>query len=340
MSRPAIVVTGACGFVGANLVLHLVARGHSVIACDRNPPPGPLRREVQRRRGRVRWVRLDVTDLDAWARLDTEPIERIVHGAALTPGRDDPAPARTIQVNLWGTVAALDYARRRGVNRFVFVSSSAVYGAPRSRRRQHETRRVRPAHPYALAKLTAERFVSFFRARYGVDACSARLGAVYGPWERPTHARSRLSPVCALAVAAARGDRITVSTLDVARDWIYAADAAAALAHLATVPRLPHEVFNVATGRAVSLRTIVAALQRLAPALYVEVTSPDRAHIVMRRADERAPLDVTRLRSLGFIARTDLATGLRRYLRWLRRPDTLAIGSEASTSRAAEWSDT
>ncbi|MGH2405375.1 MAG: NAD-dependent epimerase/dehydratase family protein [bacterium] len=312
-----VAVTGAAGFVCANVVLHLAQRSHHVIACDVAPPPDALRRLWAEQSGSIRWVALDVAAEGGWAALDAEPVERIVHGAAITPGGPDPTPERTARVNFWGTVAGLEYARRRACRRFVFISSSGVYGAARSHRPLRETRALRPENAYALAKRSAEQFVSLYRHRYGLDACSVRLAAPYGPWERPTGVRTRMSPIFRLATAALRGEKIRVSGMQIARDWTYVDDVAAGLTHLMNAPALPFDLFNLSSGKPASLGTIVRTLRRLIPGAAIEAADADHADVGMGPADYRAPLDITRLRAAGFVPRTNLATGLARYLEWL-----------------------
>ena len=319
--RGVIAVTGACGFIGANAVLHLVRCGHGVLAADLTPPPDPLRNAWLQYPGLVRWISLDVTAQEAWAALDEEPVDAIIHGAAVTTGL-----AETIaRVNLWGTIAALEYARRRGCRRFVFISSSAVYGNVFSPTPVPETGAVRPVNPYGVSKLSAEHYVSLYRRTHGLDACSVRLAAAHGPWERPTGTRTRMSPFFLLARAALRRQRIRVAGLEVARDWIYAEDVAAGLAHLAELPALPHDVFNLSTGNVVNLGEIVRTLKRLLPEAAIEVSSSGAADVAFEPGDSRPALDASRLRATGFAAATDLETSVSRYLEWLRGADDFLL---------------
>ncbi len=328
--RGAIAVTGACGFVCASVVRDLARRGYRVIAADVAPPPDPLRRAWIDLAGSVRWLPLDVTSEGGWTLLDGEPVERVIHGAAVTPGGSDPEPARTARINLWGTIAGLEYARRRGCRRFVFISSSGVYGAARSRRPLKETRPLRPASAYAVAKICAEQFVSLYRERYELDACSVRLAVPYGPWERPTGSRARMSAVFRLATAAVRGQSIRLAGVKIACDWTYVEDVAAGLAHLAAATRLPYDIFNLSTGKPVTLERIARVIRRLVPGSMIDIASPGRADVAMGPADYRAPLDVTRLRAAGFAAKTSLDEGLRQYLNWLAGEGAFLLGDDRS----------
>ena len=316
-SLPAIAVTGACGFVGANVVLHLAQRGHRVIACDRDPPPDPLRQTCSRYADKIHWLELDVTVADAWHALDGEAVEMLIHGAALTPGNPDPSPELTTRVNVLGTVSALEHARDRGYKRFVLISSSGVYGASQTPAPMPEIETPESQNSYAASKLAAEQYVSLYRRSFGLDACSVRLAGVYGPWERPTTARKRMSSIFTLATAAIGRRPVRVAGMSIGRDWIYAPDVAAGVAHLATQPTLSHDLFNLGSGTRTTLEQIVRILQKVVPGVAIETSPAEQADVAYEADDERSALDVTRIRAAGFEAATDAETGLRGYLEWL-----------------------
>jgi len=314
----AIAVTGAGGFVGANVVLHLAEGGYRVVACDRDPPPHPLRQACAPYGERVRWLPLDVTERNAWAVLDAEPPVTLIHAAALTPGSLDPSPERTMRVNVLGTIMALEHARSRGYKRLVLISSSGVYGDIQTPLPLPEIEMPEPQTGYAASKLAAERYVSMYRRSFGVDACAVRLAGVYGPWERPTAARTRMSSIFTLATAAVGKRRVRVAGVDVARDWICATDVAAGLVHVATMPAVPHDLFNLGSGRATTLQEIAHIVQELVPDAVIETTPAPHADIVYTSADSRPALDTSRLRDTGFTVTTELRANLQRYLEWLR----------------------
>ena len=114
-----------------------------------------------------------------------------------------------------------------------------------------------------------------------------------------------------LAVAAVRGESLRVAGAGVARDWTYAADVAAGLAHLATVEALPSDLFNLSSGVRVTLREVVRVVRQVVPESRIEIVRRGKVDLALTREDERAALDVSRLRSAGFRAMTPLEEGLR-----------------------------
>jgi dTDP-L-rhamnose 4-epimerase len=110
-----------------------------------------------------------------------------------------------------------------------------------------------------------------------------------------------------------------------ARDWTYIEDTAAALIHLARVPRLRHDLYNVSCGRPVSLWGIAQIIARHVPATFVIDEAAD-AEVSVGPTERRSPLDITRLRSTGFSPRVTVEEGVARYLEWLRGEGVFTIG--------------
>src|SRR5262249_22259912 len=161
-SPPVMLVTGSAGFIGSHVVDALLGTGHRVIGVD-NLSTGS-RDNLRQWAGESRYIFLeaDVTgDLEGAIERATSaeaPIDCIVHLAAQTMVPISVEnPIRDIRVNLEGTVNLLEFARRRGVKKFVFASSSAVYDddapVPVS-----EDSRVRPSSPYGIDKFGSELF--------------------------------------------------------------------------------------------------------------------------------------------------------------------------------------
>ncbi len=313
------LVTGATGFLGSNVMLHLVSKGHCVVACDLDTP-GDLLRRAGECAGDVRWLEMDVADPKAWARLPSLPYRAVVHTAAITASEDDPNPRRTAEVNLMSVLYAMDWAVARNVPRFVFTSSSAVYRHLDPEGPMSEDFPVDPDFTYGITKRAAERFVSTYRDLRYLDACSVRLPSMYGPWEHPTDARRNMSQVYHLVRAALRGEPTTVSGATAERDWTYVGDAAEGLAFLADQSGGP-DLLNLSTGRFVMLEEILRALDVLVPDHAITQVDGPGADIVMTGTSGGQPMDVSRITRMGFQCKTSIELGLEQYIGWLQRVD-------------------
>ncbi len=318
-----MLVTGATGFVMANLVRHLLESGEPVVAADLNPPDTLLGRFWDGLPARAEFRRLDVTDAGAVRALvaDVRP-ERTVHGAAITAIPPEMERARfveTVRVNVNGTVHVLEALRLAGVRgRIVVISSGSVYGPRRDGTPLDEEDPKFPHGVYAMTKWMAESLARRYAEIHGLDLGVARLASPFGPLERDRGARPLLSPIHAWTIAALRGETIRVGGDPTAtRDAVHVADIASGIAAILRAPRLPHDAYNVGWGRGTSAADAIAALRRLIPGLKAEFDPTAPAPWTMR-----GPLLVERLRrDLGWNPRYDLDSGLSAYWEWMREAE-------------------
>lgn len=322
-----LLVTGASGFVMANVVRALAARGHDVAAADVNAPDAALEQYVAGLPGRVRFHRVDVADRTAVERLitDIRPA-RAVHGAAITAIPPEAERARFVQtsvVNVVGTLHVLAALADSGTGRVVVVSSGSVYG------RRHDLSPIReddgkdPQALYPVTKWAADMLARRFATVNGLDLAVARLASPFGPFERDTGSRPLLSPIAYWATAALAGKPIVVAG-DPAyrRDAIYVEDIADGIAGMLLAERLAHDAYNIGWGRGTSAAETIAALHRLVPALDVEWRPDEPSPWLSAGNLPRGPLSCERLqKDLGWQPRYDLDSGLAAYLEWLRRPE-------------------
>lgn len=321
-----ILLTGATGFVIANLARHISAEGHEVLATDLNPPDAPLREFVSA--GTVTFRQVDVTDRDAVRELlvGSRPT-RVVHGAAITsipPEVERARFLRTVEVNVTGTLNVLEAAREARAGRVVVVSSGSVYGARPDLAPIPEEDPARPVELYPVTKWAAEALARRFADVHDLDLAVTRLASPFGPFERDTSSRPLLSSIREWTVAALRGDSVCVhGTAIPPRDSVYVADIASGIAAVLLTERLPHRVYNVGWGHTTAVDDVLEALRRLFPDLRVErrpeEPSPWRASPV------RGPLSIERLRQdLDWTPRYDLQSGLAAYVEWARANPSVA----------------
>ncbi len=238
-----VLVTGASGFVGMNLVHALRARKHDVV-------------EFSLEKGG------DVTDTASLERF-MQGVDAVWHGAAITAGpeREKREAARIIEVNTLATIRSLEAAARAGVRRFIYPSSSAVYGdtAFIGEGTVREDEPLRPINLYGISKVAAEAAVLRLGPALGVEVCAGRINAVFGPWERDTGLRDTLSPHLQM-IAMAHEWQEAVLAKGADRDWIYAPDVAHAFVRMLEAPRLPAKAMNITQGNLWPLAIMAEAL--------------------------------------------------------------------------------
>jgi UDP-glucose 4-epimerase len=311
-----ILVTGASGFLGLNILAHL-SRAHpnaAVIAADLHPPAPADLAELGSSTGRVVFERLDVCDAAACLQvlLAASPTH-IIHGAAVTSA-DETAAGLILQVNRQGAENILKAATAAGsVQRSLLLSSSGVYNQALGNRSCREDDPLDLDNIYARSKRDAELLMHVYERGGNVPIAAARIGPAYGPFERRRETRPRLSLIRRLLDFLSTGRALRIAGTDIDRDWTHAADIAAALDALLFAPILNHRIYNVGAGQSISAREIVALF--VEEGLPVEWTSEDRADIFLDPRENRKPLAIERLQSdTGFKPRYDLPSGLRHLM--------------------------
>ena len=324
------VVTGACGFVGCNLVEHLLERGRTVVAIDRAeawpPDAGERFRALP---GRLVFAAADVLDAAALDEAFTLAaaeggVDGVIHAAAITPGPEREARDAELitEVNHLGTLRVLASARSHAARRVVYPSSASVYGdaAFPDRPLDEALDAPIPNALYGIAKYGAERSALRLGELWGVDVVAARVGAVFGPWERDTGLRDTFSGPMLATRAMLRGERV-VLTREGPRDWVYAVDVAAALVALLDAPALAFRLYHVSAGRRWTLADWCRTLaDRLGTERFAIDPDPDRATLSLGARD-RSPLGIDRLLPV-YAPRYGMREALAHYLAWLEGRST------------------
>jgi UDP-glucose 4-epimerase len=300
------LVTGGAGFIGSHLVRRLLAAGQAVRVLD-NETTGSFARLADVA-GRVELIAGDIRDERTLKRA-MRGVTHVLHQAAdVSVPKSVADPLYTYAVNVTGTLHVLEAARQAGARRVVIASSSAVYGDnPESPKREEMP--PQPISPYASSKLAGEALCSIYTRCYGLETVALRYFNVYGPGQDPTSAYAAAIPRMVDLIQ--RGQQpVIYGDGEQTRDFVYVGDVAEANLLAAAVPEASGGVFNIATGMAVSLNTI---LRQLSEALGREVTARYEPE---RPGDIRHSLaDISAAkRVLGFQPSVTFEEGLRRLL--------------------------
>jgi UDP-glucuronate 4-epimerase len=314
-----VLVTGGAGFIGGHLCQRLLDRGDGVVCVDSFEPfydPAIKRATVAAlaRSPRFRLVEADIRDT---ARLEAElagaEIGVIVHLAALAgvrPSIDD--PLRYTQVNVEGTVAMLELARRLGVKSFVFGSSSSVYGDTSAVPFREDEPAAAPISPYAATKRAGELLCHSHAHLHALSVVCLRFFTVYGPRQRPDLAIHKFARLMAA------GEPIPFfGNGSTRRDYTYVDDIVqgieGAISFAASRPA-GFEIFNLGESETTSLSRLV---ELLAAALGVE---PVLRRLPAQPGDvEQTFADVSRARAqLGYAPRVRIEEGIGRFVEWFR----------------------
>ncbi|MBV9947863.1 MAG: NAD-dependent epimerase/dehydratase family protein, partial [Myxococcales bacterium] len=260
---PRIVVTGGVGFIGYHVSRALLARGDQVVIADDfsdAPYPAAEKRRNARDLGaefpHVRIGTACVTDRARIAPL-LDGADAVLHLAGLAGVRPSFAdPARYARVNVEGTALLQELTFERGIPRFIFASSSSVYGNATPLPAREDSPAVLPESPYAASKRSAELVATAMSRRSPLTRCGAlRFFTVYGPRQRPEMAITRF------ARAILAGRPITMfGDGSMRRDFTHVDDIVRGV--LQALERTPPgcRAFNLGSGAPVDLRTLVDAI--------------------------------------------------------------------------------
>ncbi len=327
-----VLVTGAAGFIGSHVSEALLARGDAVTGVDNFDDFYPAA---------IKWANLEqslaqpgfslakanVRDSVAMSRVvaDSKP-SAIVHLAARAGVRPSIAqPALYADVNIGGTVTLLQAAREAGITRFIFGSSSSVYGDNATPPFREDDPAMLPISPYAASKRSAELQCEAFSAlEAAMRIISLRFFTVYGPRQRPDlaiHSFTRLMeagrPIPVFGDGTASRDYTFVS--DIVQGVLAAIDRTRTTA-------LRHEIINLGEQATTTVNELVA---------LIESATGRRATIEHRASQpgdvRRTFADISRARTLlGYAPRVGVREGIPRFVDWYRRHAAPAMAAEGA----------
>lgn len=304
------VVTGGAGFIGSHLVEALLADGCRVTVLD--DLSSGNERNLPRTGRELRFIRGDIRDRQT-VEGAVAGCEAVFHLAAVVSvPKTTQDPVGSAEVNEAGALNVLDAARRAGARRFVFASSSAVYGDD-PRLPKIEDMAPKPLTPYAVQKLAVEYHARVYSGLYGLPSVSLRFFNVFGPRQDPSSPYSGVISIF-MTKALTAGVPVIYGDGRQSRDFVFVGDVVQALIRAANSPGVHGRVYNVGTGRAVT----ISALWKMVAALSGSSARP--VHEPPRRGD--VPQSVSAIAAartdLGFVPQVSFERGLELTMAWYR----------------------
>jgi UDP-glucuronate 4-epimerase len=310
-----ILVTGAAGFIGSHLVDRLLASGHQVLGVDNfnefyDPAIKARNLTGALTRSGFELVRGDILDVDlmasTFARFQPERVVHLAAWAGVRPSIEKPALYQ--KVNVEGTTNLLEICRRQGIDRFVFASSSSVYGE-RAEGPFHEDDRVdEPISPYAATKKAGELLCYTYHHLFGIHAHCLRFFTVYGPRQRPEMAIHKFTRLLDEGRAVPMfGDGST------SRDYTYVDDIIDGV--VASIERVQgYRIYNLGESQTIELRRLIEVIAAaLGREPLIDQQPPQPGDV------PRTNADVSRARAeLGYDPHTSVEEGVRRFVEWFR----------------------
>jgi len=302
-----IVVTGGAGFIGYHTVKRLTEEGLDVSVIDNLHNATAL--EELKKHG----VKLYIADIRNLGELKIlmRDAEAVLHLAALIDVEDSfRNPYLYHQVNVCGTVNILEVARTYGsIDKVILASSAAVYGEP-DRVPISENTPLRPISPYGLSKVIAERYCKMYHELYGLNVLILRYFNVYGEYQSSEYAGVITKFIERLLE---HKPPIVYGDGRQTRDFVYVSDVVSANL-LALKSKVDFGIFNIGTGRAVSINELATMLMEMVGLRLKPVYLPPRPGDI-----PHSVADISRAREvLKYYPKVNLRNGLRRVLEWYK----------------------
>jgi NAD dependent epimerase/dehydratase len=310
-----VLVTGAAGFIGSNLVEHLVRRGDRVRAFVRYNSRNDYGRLETCEPSVLQEVEIFTGDL-ANPEATSGAVagcEVVLHLGALIPiPYSYRHPREFVTANVTGTLNVLESSRREGVSRLVHVSTSEVYGTAKTVPIS-ESHPLHPQSPYAATKVAADQLALSYWHSFATPVVIARPFNTFGPRQS---ARAVIPTVITQALAR---DVIELGETTTTRDFLYVEDTAAGITRCSEVGGIEGETFNLGTGDELSVDEVAI---RVCELVGVEVPIVADEHRLRPAASEvmRLVADASKAKTrLGWDPATTFEDGLRQTISWMER---------------------
>lgn len=306
-----ILITGAAGFIGSHVGKALTTQGHQIIALDDFNDyydPAIKRANIAQRLSGAVIVDGDIRDKGVIESAFKHGIDAVIHLAAragVRPSIKD--PELYISTNIQGTYNLLDASKRHGLSRFVFASSSSVYGVNPKVPFAESDLIQSTISPYAMTKLAGEQMCSNFSHLYGMRCICLRFFTVYGPGQRPDLAIHKFTD------RIYRGEPLDMyGDGSTERDYTYIDDIVHGVVAALHYEGAMFDIFNLGESQTTKLRDLIAEIGK---ALGKEI-------IIRRLPDQpgdvpRTYADISKAKSLlGYAPKVTIADGIPKFVDW------------------------
>ncbi|HXF25931.1 MAG TPA: GDP-mannose 4,6-dehydratase [Bryobacteraceae bacterium] len=309
-----ILITGGAGFIGSHLCERLLAQGHDVSTIDDLNDFYPL----AMKRGNLAAIGTalhfhegDIRDEERVERIFAEEKpEAVIHLAARAGVRPSIDQALLYEsVNVRGTMVLLEASRKNGVRKFLFASSSSIYGATRSIPFREDDWDTLPISPYAATKMAGEKVAYTYSHLYKLPVLCLRFFTVYGPRQRPDLAIRKFTEM----IDAGRpiplfGDGSS------SRDYTYVNDTVQGILAALAYDRSAYDIFNLGNSTPIDLLGLVRLIEEnLGKKAEIQWLPMQPGDVPITYADISKSK-----RMLGYDPQTPIAEGIRKFVEWYR----------------------
>ncbi len=310
-----VLVTGAAGFIGSHLSERLLDDGWIVVGVDNFDDfydPQIKRRNIKGclKNRNFQLIEADIRDIAAMDKVVTDDVEIVVHLAAragVRPSIEQPVLYADVNVN--GTVVLLQAAKKHKIKKFIFGSSSSIYGNNKKVPFSENDNVDFPISPYAATKKAGELICHTYHHLYGISVTCLRFFTVYGPRQRPDLAIHKFAKLIE------QGSPIPIyGDGTMMRDFTYIDDIIDGT--VAAMEKCTgFNIYNLGESRPVSVNDLVVEIEKALGKKAVKEYLPPQPGDV-----ERTYADITKAaRELGYKPSTTIQAGLKKFATWLRQ---------------------
>ncbi len=309
-----VLVTGGCGFIGTNLIDHLLKFSDRKIKVLDNLSAGKIKylKHIKNYdEKRVDFIKGDIRDQDDFSKIlkDCATVFHLAAQTGVIPSVE--SPLEDAEINIIGTINLLEKSVNYDIERFIIASSAAPLGEQEMP--IHENKVPEPSSPYGASKLAGEGYCSAYSASHGLKTVALRFSNVYGPnsWHKGSVIAQFIKQIL-------DGERpVIYGDGDQTRDFIHTEDISQAL-YLAAYKDLTQdfELLQVGTGRETSINELYNDIKKIMSKKDIDVPEPE---YVKERPGEiyKNYTDISKIRDLlGYEPKIDLEEGLEQTIDW------------------------